>query len=128
MASWDELRETMRQSYKLQQDEADLVSMVWTYDDGRHQKVILRHYKAFDRSLVEFQSAFARIEDLNPTEALRKNAELPLGTIALQGEVYVVLYNAVLDDLGPGSLELYLSRVAGIADQLEETYGRKDVF
>ena len=23
MASWDELRETMRQSYKLQQDEAD---------------------------------------------------------------------------------------------------------
>ena len=99
MASWDELRETMRQSYKLQQDEADLVSMVWTYDDGRHQKVILRHYKAFDRSLVEFQSAFARIEDLNPTEALRKNAELPLGTIALQGEVYVVLYNAVLDDL-----------------------------
>lgn len=128
MASWQDVREHMRRSFKLHQDELELVSMVWSYEDGRQQKIVVRGYKAFDREMVEFKSAFARIEDADPTELLRKNAELPLATIALHGEVYVAVYNAVLDHLEMADLELYLSRVAGLADKLEEEFGNKDVF
>ena len=59
---------------------------------------------------------------------IRKNAELPLATIALHGEVYVAVYNAVLENLDMADLELYLSIVAGLADKLEEEYAQKDVF
>lgn len=128
MASWDDVRVHMRQAYKLQQDETDVLSMVWSYDDGRHQKIVLRTYEAFGRQMVEFKSAFARLGDADPVEMLRQNSELPLAMIALHGEVYVAVYNAVLDHLDMGDFELYLSRVAGLADSLEAKFVAKDVF
>ena len=128
MATWNDVRTHMRKSYTLQQDEADLLSMVWTYEDGRHQKIVLRTYEAFEQPMVEFKSAFARLEHADPIEMLRKNAELPLATIALHGEVYVAVYNAVLEHLDMADFELYLSRVAGLADSLESELGAQDVF
>ena len=66
MASWDDVREHMRKNFKLQQDELELVSMVWSYEDGRHQKILVRHFTAYDRELIELKSAFARVEDVEP--------------------------------------------------------------
>lgn len=128
MASWNELREHMRKAYRLADDELDMVSMVWSYDDGRSQKIILRRYEAFERNLVELKSAFARRSDVEPEVLLRKNSELPLATVALAGDVYMVVYNALLDHLDFADLDLYLSRVAAVADTLEETYAKKDIF
>jgi hypothetical protein len=128
MATWDDVREHMRKHFKLEQDEHELVSMVWSYEDGRHQKVILRHYQAFERDMCEFKSAFARLSDADPLQMIRKNAELPLATIALHGDVYVAVYNVLLDHLDMGDLDLYLSMVAGLADQLEEEYAHQDEF
>ncbi|MCO4744675.1 MAG: hypothetical protein KC912_07800 [Proteobacteria bacterium] len=128
MASWDDVREHMRRSYKLHHDEPEVLSMVWSYEDGRHQKIVLRTYEAFGRRMVEFKSAFARAEGVDPIELLRKNAELPLATIALHGDVYVAVYNAVLDHLDMDDFELYLSRVAGLADTLEAELAQGDEF
>ncbi len=128
MATWTELREHMRVTYRLADDELDMLSMVWRYEDGRSQKIIIRRYEAFERTLVELKSAFARRKDVDPEVLLRKNAELPLATIALSGDVYIVVYNALLEHLDFGDLDLYLSRVAAVADTLEETYASKDVF
>jgi len=128
LPTWNEMREHMRKTYRLADDEADMLSMVWSYDDGRSQKIIIRRYEAFERTLVELKSAFARRKDVDPEVLLRKNAELPLATIALAGDVYLVVYNALLDHLDFADLDLYLSRVAAVADTLEETYAAKDVF
>ena len=128
MATWNELREHMRGTYRLADDEAEMLSMVWKYDDGRSQKIIVRRYEAFERVLVEVKSAFARSGDADPAALLRKNAELPLATIAQTGDVYIVVYNLLLDHLDFEDFDLYLSRVAAVADTLEETYASKDVF
>jgi hypothetical protein len=128
MATWDELREHMRKTYQLADDEGDMLSMVWSYDDGRSQKIIIRRYEAFDRPLVELKSAFGRTGDADAEAMLRKNAELPLATVALTGDVYMVVYNALLDHLDFQDLDLYLSRVAAVADTLEEAYANKDMF
>ncbi|MBW1880483.1 MAG: hypothetical protein JRJ84_19175, partial [Deltaproteobacteria bacterium] len=63
MATWDELREHMRKTYRLADDEDDMLSMVWSYDDGRSQKIIVRRYEAFERQLIELKSAFGRADD-----------------------------------------------------------------
>lgn len=118
----------MRETYPLTDDQLSMVSMVWSYDDGRSQKIVVRRYDAFEHTLIELKSAFARRSDVEPEVLLRKNAELPLATIALTGDVYVVVYNVLLSHMAFEDLDLYLSRVAAVADTLEETYASKDVF
>ena len=124
MASWNALREHMRVNYKLKDDRDDVISMVWSYDDGRHQKIILRRYQAFDREMVELKSAFASAAELDPRELLRRNAELPLATIAQAGDVYLVVYNTFLAHLNFDDFALYLARVADVADTLEAEFGK----
>ena len=128
MTTWSQVQETMRSTYALEDDTPDMMSMVWSYDDGRSQKIIIRKYAAFGREMVEFKSPFARKSDVDPLAMLRKNSELPLATIALSGDVYIVVYNAMLEHLHMGDFTLYVSRVAAVADTLEEKYAQRDDF
>jgi hypothetical protein len=118
----------MRENYRLKDDESSMMSMVWEYDDARSQKVFVRRFRAADRDMVEFKSAFARREDIEPAHLLRENSRLPLATVALSGEVYLVLYNALVASLSMSDLDFFLGRVAGVADTLEEKYLREDTF
>lgn len=128
MPTFKQVQQYMRGKYKLSQDSEDLMSMVWSYADGRTQKILLRRFQAYDRDLIEFKSAFARRDDTNPLDLLRRNTELPLGTIALVGDVYVVVYNALLDHMHLDDFELILTRLAALADTLEEEFGNGDLF
>lgn len=128
MTTWSDLQRHMRSHYKLQDDQADMMSMVWSYDDGRVQKIIIRRYRAAEQVMVEFKSAFARRGQLDPTALLEENSRLPLATIALSGDLYLVVYNALLDHMHLDDFDFILSRVAALADALEEKYLRNDNF
>lgn len=128
MTTWSDLQRHMRAKYKLQDDQPDMMSMVWSYDDGRSQKLIVRRYTAAERPMVEFKSAFARKGDVDAVTMLEDNSKLPLATVALSGDVYLVIYNALLDHLHLDDFDFVLSRVAAVADALEEKYVRKDLF
>lgn len=126
--TWPDLQRHMRAKYRLHEDQPDMMSMVWSYDDGRMQKIIARRYKAADREMVEFKSPFARVGQVDPETLLRDNAKLPLATVALSGEVYLVIYNVLLDHLAIDDFDFLLERVAAVADTLEEKYVRADTF
>ena len=128
MTTWSDVQKHMREKFKLQDDHPDMMSMVWSYDDGRSQKVILRRFEAADREMVEFKSAFATKGDVDAETMLQDNSKLPLATVALSGDVYLVVYNALLHTLVMDDLEFCLSRVAAVADTLEEKYVRQDRF
>ncbi|MFT4624122.1 MAG: hypothetical protein ACI8PZ_002781 [Myxococcota bacterium] len=128
MTTWAEVQRHMRARFRLQDDQPDMMSMVWTYEDDRSQKIIVRKYKAANRDMVEFKSAFARKGDVDPVVLLEDNSKLPLATVALSGSVYLVVYNLLLDHLHLDDFDFVLSRVAAVADALEEKYVRKDEF
>jgi hypothetical protein len=128
MATWREVQQHMRGTYRLQDDQPEMMSMVWAYDDDRSQKIIVRRYKAAKRDMVEFKSAFARKGDVDAETMLENNSKLPLATVALSGDVYLVVYNALLDNLVLVDFDFMLSRVAAVADTLEEKYVRRDEF
>ena len=128
MTSWSDVQKHMRAKYKLQDDQPDMMSMVWSYDDGRSQKIIVRRFEAAEREMVEFKSAFARKDDVDAETMLADNSKLPLATVALSGDVYLAVYNALLDHLDLGDFDFCLSRVAAVADTLEEKYGRQEQF
>ena len=128
MTTWADLQGHMRAKYRLQEDQPDMMSMVWSYDDGRMQKIIVRRYKAADREMVEFKSPFARLGQVEPETLLRDNAKLPLATVALSGEVFLVIYNGLLENMVIDDFDFLLARVAAVADTLEERYVRADTF
>ena len=95
---------------------------------GRAQHALGRALDAAGREMIEFKSAFARKGDVEAEEMLAENSKLPLATIALSGEVYLVVYNALLSHLDMEDFDFCLSRVAAVADTLEEKYARQDTF
>jgi hypothetical protein len=128
MPSWTQLQEYTRKKYTLEDDKSSMMSMVWVYEDGRKQKIVIRKYEAFGRDMVEFKSPFARADQVEAEAMVRKNSELPLATIALSGDVYLAVYNMLLEHLHLDDFDLVVSRVAAVADTLEETYVKRDDF
>ena len=128
MPNWTQLQEYVRNKYTLEVDKSTMMSMVWVYDDGRHQRIVLRRYEAFGREMIEFKSPFARTSDATAEQLLRKNAELPLATIALSGDVYLAVYNMLLEHMDLNDFDLVVSRVAHVADKLEAEYAHRDDF
>lgn len=128
MTAWSDVQKHMRAKYKLHDDNPDMMSMVWSYDDGRSQKIIVRRFEAAGREMLEFKSAFARRGDVEPEVMLQDNSKLPLATVAMSGDVYLVVYNALLTHLALDDFDFCLSRVAAVADTLEERYVRQDKF
>ena len=128
MTQWSDIQKHMRGNYRHADDEPAMMSLVWSYDDGRHQKIILRRYVTEEHDLVEFKSPFAREGGIDPSELLRDNAKLPLGAIALSGEVFIVIHNTLIHTLGTQDVDYLLQRIADIADSLEEKYGGGDSF
>jgi hypothetical protein len=128
MSQWSDIQKHVRGNYPLQDDEPDMMSMVWSYDDGRHQKIVVRRYASAGRDHVEFKSPFAREGQVDHAVLLRDNAKLPLGAVALSGEVFLVIHNALVHTLGTDDVDYLLQRIADIADSLEEKYGKGDAF
>ncbi len=126
--TWDEIRTHMRAKYRLHDDQPDMMSMVWSYDDNRKQRILVRRFHAADREMLEFKSPFARKGQVEPHVLLHDNARLPLSTVALSGDVYLVIYNVLLENLVLEDFDFLLARIAAVADTLEEKYVRADQF
>lgn len=122
MATWQDLQAHMRNTYRLQLDEADAMSMAWAYDDGRTQKIVVRRFKTGSHDMVEFKSPFAKVGAPDPLELLRENARLPVGAVALSGETYIVVHNAEVVHLSIAAFDDLLAKVAGLADRLESRH------
>lgn len=128
MQTWTEIQDHFRKKYSLERDTPDMLSMVWMYEDGRSQKVILRRYSSFGNEMLEVKSPFAHRDEIDPEVLMRKNSELPLATTALAGDVYLVVYNMVLMGSVTEVLEMVVSRIAAIADALESEFSTADRF
>ena len=128
MSNWPDLQNHMRQKYRPHDDEGDMMSMIWSYESGRQQKILIRRFAAAGQEMIEFKSAFARLGDVDPLDMLRDNVKLPLATVALSGSVYLVVYNVLLSTLTLEAFDFVLSRVAAVADTLEEKYSVRDEF
>lgn len=128
MATWPDIQIYLREKYTLSDDASDVLSMVWSYQGGRSQKIVVRKFRVFDRDMLELKSPFAKSSDVTAEDMVRINAKLPLATVALSGNVYLAVYNMIIDNLHMDDLDVAVSRVAALADALEKQYARRDEF
>jgi len=129
MPTWPELREHARTKFQLSKDEQDWFSLVWSYDSGRTQQIVVSHYECFDQEWIEFRSYVCKEAEMTPRVALRKNSELSLGALALDAEGdYVLIHKAALASLDPDEFALPLQFLAATADEWEQQHAARDDF
>jgi hypothetical protein len=95
--------------------------VVFEYPGNRLQAVIASHYHAMGRSWVDFSSACCRADRLDPQAALRQSFNLAVGSLCLDGDVYVVRHTVMVEHLDLADLEVSMHAVARAADQIEQS-------
>lgn len=121
MPTWTDIRDHARSSYKLAEERDHSFKVVFEYPSGRLQAVIASHYPAMGRSWVDFSSACCRAERMDPTAALQQSFNLAVGSLCLDGEVYVVRQAVLVDELHLADMDLLMHAVARAADQIEQS-------
>ncbi|MGB8329045.1 MAG: hypothetical protein WCE62_02885 [Polyangiales bacterium] len=121
MPTWTDIKDHARSSYKLAEEHEHSLKVVFEYPGRRLQAVIVSHYHAMGRSWVDFSSACCRIDRMDPKAALRQSFNLAVGSLCLDGDVYVVRHTVMVDDLQLADLEVSIHAVARAADQIEQS-------
>jgi hypothetical protein len=130
LTTWEILERHARRAYPLDGDGEGwfATTVSWT-DTPRTHQVRVTH---FDRNQGEpwvvLRSAVCKREQLSPEEALRRNDELPVATLALSGDVYELVYSFPLEALTSSRFDMLLDQIAAEADDLEETFSGGDQF
>ena len=91
--------------------------------EERAQRVIVHHFTAWGRSMVEFRSAFGELGDYKPASLLANNLHLPLGAVACHGRYLVLVHKACLEDISVDAAMFLLTRISLLADRLEGRRG-----
>ncbi|MEQ1504292.1 MAG: hypothetical protein ABMB14_18775 [Myxococcota bacterium] len=125
MAEWAEVQAWVRQSFQLDRDDPHEFALTVPRQAGaaREQRVMIRHYLAWDREMIEFRSAFGELDEAEAAVWLRESLQLPLGAIALHGRFLVVVHRECLAPLSVEDVLYLMSRVSLVADELEERAG-----
>lgn len=122
MPTWPEVQQYARNKYRLAKDEADKFAIIFSMEGGRTQQIWVRTFNAYNQAFIEYKSYFCKEGEIQPIVALRKNAEMATGFIALLGEHYAVLWNVALAQMDAEEFDLPLQAIAWQAEQLEKTY------
>lgn len=126
MASWRQVQERLRRDYVLDVDEPNEFALTVAHHEagvGRAQRVMVRHYTAWGREMIEVRSAFGELGDYEPIGLLADNLQLPLGAVAAHGRFLVLVHKALLDDVSVDGVVFLLTRISLLADALEERLG-----
>ena len=95
-----------------------------SFANGRHQLVELEIVQFEAEELVRLSTTIGSIEHLSPvrlTVALRLNAELAHGCLAIKNEDLVMTDTLMLDEADFGEIEASVAFLARTADDYEKT-------
>jgi hypothetical protein len=129
MASWEELRSYIRITYKVAEDNGNLLRLLFAVGEGRSQIVIVA--KSTTGSGVEFAtiaSPFAEAGQVEIDSVLGSMAEYVVGGIVAYGDMYMVRHSVPLANLDPDEFEGPLHLVLSAADVLEAKFVGSDNF
>jgi hypothetical protein len=124
--TWTDIKDHARSSYKLAEEHEHSFKVVFEYPGSRLQAVIVAHYRAMGREWIDFSSACCRVDELDPKVALEQSFGLAVGSLCLDGDVYVVRHTVASESFALGDLELIMHVVARAADQIEQSLSAQE--
>jgi hypothetical protein len=119
--TWTDIKDHARSSYTLAEEHDHSFKVVFEYPGGRLQAVIVSHYQAMGRSWADLSSACCRVDRMDAHAALQQSFNLAVGSLCLDGDVYVVRHTVMVDHLQLADIEVSMHAVARAADQIEQS-------
>jgi hypothetical protein len=126
MATWSEVRKRLSVDFRLDADEPEQLTLTLPLADGRArraQRVLVQHLVSWGAPMVEIRSAFGEIAPGESEVLLASNLDLPLGAVARHGRFLVLVQRLPLEGCSIEAVLWTLSRMAELADVLEERRG-----
>ena len=122
MATWDTLRNYIKASYIIKSDNGNSMTLGFSFQDGRSQDVLLQKVIFRDEEWVNIGTAVCNINELDHTEALRRNFAMVVGKLSLYKEVVVFEHALPLKDLDIDEFEIPFRVIREVGDDLEKEF------
>lgn len=124
MPTWDEVQGYLRAKYRLSRDEPGWLGMEWQVDldgpDGKpvSQRLKIERIVAFDHPWLLLLAAVCSEDNVEARSALRYNALLPIGSLAVENGRCYLRAPLPLDDLTWAALDRAIEFMAREATKL----------
>lgn len=130
MATWSALTEYVRTHYKISDETADSLKLVFDVGDLRSQVVFLWRMSLLDgtEEWVQIESPFGRLDSVDLYGAVEATRDTVCGGIGALGELATVRHAAPLLNLDINELERPLLLATTTADRLEHRFQGGDNF
>ena len=129
MPTWEEVRGFLRAHYRVVDDDDQAMGVLIEFDNRRRQHISISRFQAFDKDWISFETRICQEQILEPAQACRLNADLAVGSLALDDQgFYVARHTALLDTLDLDDLLVPLHALTSLADDLEEKLTGRDVW
>ncbi len=129
MPTWEDIRGFLREHYRVVDDDERAMGVLIEFDNRRRQHISISPFEAFDRQWLRFETRICQQALLDAIEACRVNAEMAVGSLALDSEgFYVARHTALLDTLDLDELIVPMHALTAFADDLEERLTGRDLW
>ena len=128
MATWSELQQYVTRNYPVQTQTDNSIVLVYNTADDRTQLVVLWRRTLMDDEWVEIESPVAKLDGIEPLEALREAGKLVCGGLIATDDMLTLRHAAPLVNLDTNELEAPLAAVTLAADLLEKALTGKDEY
>lgn len=122
MANWEQLRQYVRSNYKISEELAEAISMVFELPGGRTQLVFITHYSLMDgqEDWVVIESPFGERGQVDLSAAVAAAGNMVCGGVGLyQGRYFTLRHAVPLENLDLNEFERPLRLIITSADSLE---------
>jgi hypothetical protein len=129
MASWNDLSAYVHRTYKIADENENMIKLVFETGNLRSQVVVLWHMTLSDgEEWVQVESPFAEIGSVNLAQALQHVGNTVCGGMALLGNMVTFRHSLPLANLNINEFESPLMLVTKTADDLENALVGGDKF
>jgi hypothetical protein len=130
LATWSALTDYVRANYKISEETADSLKLIFDMGDLRSQVVFLWRMNLLDgrEEWVQIESPFGRLGSVDLIGAIRAMHETVCGGIGAMGDLVTVRHAAPLLNMDINELERPMLLVTATADRLERQFQGGDNF
>jgi hypothetical protein len=127
MATWKQIKDFIRNNYKLQEDEGDFFQMTFELEDNRSQVVFIQKTKSQNGAIwIQLSSPVGLIEDDEINDALEMLNDKICGGMVKIAERHFIRECMSIDDLSPEQFVSIMEIIVGVADEMEERFVGND--
>jgi len=129
MASWEDLRAYIQNSYKIAKDEGDVLTLVFDTGGGRSQVVLVgRNDTGGGIPFATIASAIGSVDELPLGPVLTELSTYVVGGAVIYGDLVMVRHSVPLVNLDVNEFVTPLDLVINAADLLEQRFVGQDKY